>query len=340
MTFSGFHVIPVPPQGIYWQMTIALAPTTSIPVAGVTTDAALLAAFAVRRDQSAFAEIARRHAGMVLAVARSVLGNTSDADDAAQAVFLTLAQKASSRHVQNHLVGWLHRVAWYVAARAATAGATRRRHEQEAARMNFESATPTPETIPPDLLHASLADLPEKYRTPLLLHHIEGHSQEATAALLGCAVSAAAMRLSRGRVMLRERLIERGAALASTSFASSFAAALAAHPVAVAPASFISLASKSAAAIFAQQVAASVVISPSTLALSKGALHMLFWTKLKFVALSTAAALILAGGALGAYVKVANAAAPQYIAATAPATGKQTITGVAKGSANSSVGLA
>ena len=67
---------------------------------------------------------------------------------------------------------------------------------------------------------------------------------------------------------------------------------------------------------------------------------MLFWTKLKFVALSTAAALILAGGALGAYVKVANAAAPQYIAATAPATGKQTITGVAKGSANSSVGLA
>src|SRR5277367_4930594 len=103
-------------------------------------DAALLQAFAAEKIESAFAQVVGAHSGMVLAVCRSVLGNTTDAQDAAQAVFLTLAQKASSAHVQKHLVGWLHRVAWYVAARAAAARAIRRRHEQEAARMKNKIA--------------------------------------------------------------------------------------------------------------------------------------------------------------------------------------------------------
>src|SRR3954462_839466 len=103
--------------------------------AAAPCDADLLAAFSDQSAQSAFAEIVRRHGGMVLAVCRSRLGNTSDAEDAAQAVFLTLAQKARSPAVRARLVGWLHRVAWYVATRAAQAGAARLRHEQEAAAM-------------------------------------------------------------------------------------------------------------------------------------------------------------------------------------------------------------
>src|ERR1035437_1748207 len=94
------------------------------------SDTDLLHDFIARHDEPAFAEIVRRHGGMVLAVCRSVLGNDSDTQDAAQAVFVTLAQKASSRQVRHSLVGWLHRVAWYVAARTAEARAIRRRHEQ------------------------------------------------------------------------------------------------------------------------------------------------------------------------------------------------------------------
>ena len=94
---------------------------------------------------------------MVLAVCRSVLGPSSDADDASQAVLLTLAQKASSTHVRRHLVGWLPRVAWYIAARAAQARAIRRRHEQEAAKMRPEMATDAAPAIPLEALHAGLA---------------------------------------------------------------------------------------------------------------------------------------------------------------------------------------
>src|SRR3954468_9354309 len=102
------------------------------PNPAIQSDSDLLADFIEHHPEPAFAEVVRRHGGLVLSVCRSVLGNTSDAEDAAQAVFLTLALKAKSSSVRAHVVGWLHRVAWYVAARAARARAIRRRHEQEA----------------------------------------------------------------------------------------------------------------------------------------------------------------------------------------------------------------
>ena len=156
---------------------------TSVP----RSDGDLLAEFAERNQEAAFAEVLRRHGGMVLSVCRSVLGNTSDAEDAAQAVFLTLAQKAHRSSVQAHVVGWLHRVAWYVAARGVEAKAIRRRHEQEAARMRQETRQPDAEPIQLDALHAGLDTLPEKYRVPLILHHLEGRSHAQTASLTDAA---------------------------------------------------------------------------------------------------------------------------------------------------------
>jgi hypothetical protein len=56
------------------------------------SDGELLAAFAGRGEQEAFAELVRRHGGMVLGVCRSVVGESAAAEDAAQAVFLTLVR--------------------------------------------------------------------------------------------------------------------------------------------------------------------------------------------------------------------------------------------------------
>ena len=56
----------------------------------------LLARFASRRDPEAFAGLVHQFGPMVLGVCRRVLGPTPDADDAFQAVFVSLARQADS----------------------------------------------------------------------------------------------------------------------------------------------------------------------------------------------------------------------------------------------------
>ena len=74
-------------------------------------DQALLQRFVDRRDEGAFTELLRRHGSMVRATCLRYLGNTPEADDAFQAVFLVLVRKAD--HIlQRDLLGpWLHTVA-------------------------------------------------------------------------------------------------------------------------------------------------------------------------------------------------------------------------------------
>ncbi|MEI8197887.1 MAG: sigma-70 family RNA polymerase sigma factor, partial [Phycisphaerae bacterium] len=264
------------------------------------SDGDLLSAFLQNPQQGAFAVIVRRHGGMVLGVCRSVLRNESDAEDAAQAVFLTLAQRASSLGGHRMLVGWLHRVAWYVASNAARAAAIRHRHEQEAARMKPESGAIT-EMTEVDVIHAELNRLSDKYRTPLLLHHLEGRTQEETASLLGCTVGAVSVRLTRGRQMLRERLVRRGVADSPVGVAAVLASQASAG---VLPA-FVTSANQTAVAVLAGK-AATTAVSASVATLSKGALKMLFWAKMKLVAGLTTAFLLLGGAGLGTYMAIAD----------------------------------
>jgi hypothetical protein len=71
------------------------------------SDATLLARFARLRDEAAFDELMRRHGAMVLAVSSRMLRQRQDAEDVLQAVFLTLAYRASAlRHVRS-VAGWL-----------------------------------------------------------------------------------------------------------------------------------------------------------------------------------------------------------------------------------------
>src|SRR4051794_29771826 len=60
------------------------------------------------RDEAAFAELVRRHAGL----GRRWLASEQDAEDCFQAAFLTLARKTGSVRAGQALAGWLFRVTW------------------------------------------------------------------------------------------------------------------------------------------------------------------------------------------------------------------------------------
>jgi DNA-directed RNA polymerase specialized sigma24 family protein len=63
---------------------------------GTVGDHNLLAAYESERGQAAFTELMRRHGPMVLRTCRRLLDQESDAEDAFQATFVLLAQKAGS----------------------------------------------------------------------------------------------------------------------------------------------------------------------------------------------------------------------------------------------------
>src|SRR5262245_27703134 len=71
-------------------------------------DGQLMERFIGQHDEAAFAALVQRHGPMVLNVCRSVLRHEQDAEDAYQATFLVLAQKADSIRKPEAVAGWLY----------------------------------------------------------------------------------------------------------------------------------------------------------------------------------------------------------------------------------------
>src|SRR5438876_12262744 len=77
------------------------------PGRGLPPDRELLERFCRQKEEAAFGELLRRHETLVLGVCQRVLGRTQDAEDAFQATFFLLAQKARSVRKQESVASWL-----------------------------------------------------------------------------------------------------------------------------------------------------------------------------------------------------------------------------------------
>jgi RNA polymerase sigma factor (sigma-70 family) len=176
---------------------------------GGLSDGQLLELFVQRRDADAFAALVDRHGPMVLRVCQGRLGQFHDAEDAFQATFLVLARRAPSIRKSEAVAGWLLGVAGRVAAKAWSA-ARRRSVSERPLRHGDDLAVNTPPPEPWTELYDELDRLPEKYRLPLVLCHLEGLTYDQAASRLGCPVRTVQTRLARGRERLRGRLARRG----------------------------------------------------------------------------------------------------------------------------------
>src|SRR5258708_40015787 len=88
------------------------------PSLELVPDALLLACYLEGRDEAAFTELVRRHGPAVRAACRRALGETPDADDAFQAVFLILARKGATVRNAELIRPWPPTVALRPAGRA------------------------------------------------------------------------------------------------------------------------------------------------------------------------------------------------------------------------------
>ena len=196
------------------------------------TDGALLRRFVDDRDEAAFAHLVQRHGPMVFGVCCRILCPGPDAEDAFQATFVVLARRAAALADRAVVGNWLFGVARRTALKARLVAARRRAKEQEMARPVSQPLA-HPEELR-EVIDAAVADLPTKYRVPVVLCELEGRSLREAAAELGWPEGTVAGRLSRGRALLRARLARAGLpATAAVALAIPVPSALAAAAVGV-----------------------------------------------------------------------------------------------------------
>jgi RNA polymerase sigma factor (sigma-70 family) len=260
-------------QGVLRHLRHLLGPAGLDP----PPDGQLLRQFAAQRDEAAFARLVQRHGGMVLGVCRSVLHHAQDAEDAFQATFLLLAQKAAAIRQLDSVAGWLYQVAYRLALKLRAKIARERPHQ-------LQPAAPDPAVSPDDLtwrelqqiLHEELDRLPEKYRAPLVLCCLEGQTREAAARLLGWTPGTLKGRLQRAREMLRRRLGRRGLGPAATLLTTLLTLQTAAAVPAV-------LTKATAQAARAHLAGAAADLSPPVNQLLQEGLHTMFPHQWKWV---------------------------------------------------------
>src|SRR5206468_4228345 len=177
---------------------------------------------------------------MVFGVCLRVTGDKHDAEDATQAVFLSLALQAKTSREITYVGPWLQKVAHRLALDVKKARTRRKRREEKLADqarhsngngngyhktnggafaggnghgMNPADA-PGAEELK-QILMEELNQLPAKYRMPLVMHYFGGLSREEMAQQLGCNPSTLGVRVHRGKAMLGTRLSKRGVAISA-----------------------------------------------------------------------------------------------------------------------------
>lgn len=272
--------------------------------ANTMKDGELLEAFRTLGDQDAFTALMRRHGQMVHGAARAMVGDAAVAEDVVQATFLALARKGGLLEGADSVAGWLYHVALCLARNEYRAQVRRKAREEEAAMIATEPDSGTFVEGVVSTLYEELGKLAEKYRQPVILHHLEGLSYEAAAPMCGCSEPAFRMRLTRGREQLRERLARRGVALGITALVAGLSQSAAS--AAELPAALVASTCQAATGVAAGGTVAGGIVSAKVAALTDSALRLLFWAQVKTVAAVCAGIAVLGGTAVTVALTLAS----------------------------------
>ncbi len=187
-------------------------------------DFELLQRFTSEGEQSAFADLVRRHLDLVFATAMRKVEDPGAAQEVAQNVFAALARKAWRFAPDDSLPAWLHKAALLESKSWLRGELGRRRREEVAAELGTTMNTPEDQSalaalVP--LLDEALLSLREKDRTALLLRFYESHSLRDVGAAVCVSEDAARMRVQSALEKLAEFFKRRGFKTATVAVATA-----------------------------------------------------------------------------------------------------------------------
>ena len=195
------------------------------------SDLDLLKHYARDNAQDAFAEIVRRHLGLVHTAALRQVRSPQLAEEVAQSVFTDLARQSPRLAPATILAAWLYEVTRRTAIDVVRREARRQLREQIATEMNVMHATAADWTHIEPLLDEAMHALDVTDRAAVLLRYFENKSLREVGAALGTSDDTAQKRVSRAVERLREFFAQRGV----TVGASGLVVVISAHAVQAAP---------------------------------------------------------------------------------------------------------
>ncbi len=139
---------------------------------------------------------------MLFRICYIILKSRFDAEDAVQETFIKFFQKAPDFVSEEHKKAWLIKVA---TNKSRDISKTRKSHNFIDVETVAEQSREEDYTYVTD----ALMSLPDKYKTVLYLHYVEGYKSAEIAKIIGKTDSAVKMRLKKGRELLKEKLEER-----------------------------------------------------------------------------------------------------------------------------------
>lgn len=172
-------------------------------------------------DRAAFGEIVRRYQKQIYSLAYRLTNDAEDAQDLAQEAFIKLYKVLDKYDREKPFFPWMYKVA----ANVCYSKLRKRPREQEVSLdkvIEFSPLIPQQDTYPEDycetretqrLVQQAIAELPEKYRMPLVLRYLEDLSYKQIAEVLDLPVTTIETRLYRAKALLQKRLavvLERG----------------------------------------------------------------------------------------------------------------------------------
>ena len=201
-----------------------LAGTGASAGAGLDADGMLLARI-LAGDHRAFSELMRKYNRRLYRVARSILRDDAEAEDALQDAYLQAYRALPAFRGDSALATWLTRIVMNAAlARHRKAGRLAEvislggdlamnedEHEEErAAAPSLENAAQPEHSASRAearrLIESKIDELPEAFRTVFMLRALEELNVEETAATLGIPEATVRSRYFRARAMLRAAL--------------------------------------------------------------------------------------------------------------------------------------
>ena len=185
--------------------------TVALETPQIETDLDLVRASAAG-DAAAFERLYRQYNRRVYSICLRMLGNSTEAEDLTQDVFVQLYRKIGSFRGESAFTTWLHRmtvnqVLMHFRKRGVRHEATTDDGELP---VLIEVGTDRPSNMPiidSIALERAIAALPPGYRTVFVLHDVEGYTHEEIGRLLGVEAGTSKSQLHRARARVRARLV-------------------------------------------------------------------------------------------------------------------------------------